>query len=94
MRGQLEFGTLLVRMVLGRPLRATARLGDTMTDDPVAALRRWTDSGGTWQVIAGGAGAITVALLPCTGGEEVDRLVSDDPALRAYLDGRTGSADH
>ncbi|UGT61155.1 hypothetical protein [Nocardia asteroides] len=65
-----------------------------MTDDPVAALRRWTDSGGTWRVVAGGAGAITVALLPCTGGEEVDRLVSDDPALRAYIGGRAGSADH
>lgn len=93
-RGQLEFAALLARMLLGRPLRAAARLGDTMTDDPVAALRRWTDSGGTWRVLAGGAGAITVALLPCTGGEEVDRLVSDDPALRAYIGGRTGSEDH
>ncbi|MFC3962427.1 hypothetical protein [Nocardia jiangsuensis] len=94
LRGQLEFAALPARTVLGRPLRATARLGGTMTDDPVAALRRWTDSGGTWQVVGGGAGAITVALLPCTGGAEVDRLVSDDPALRAYLGGRTRSEDH
>ncbi|MFC8044662.1 hypothetical protein [Nocardia sp. NPDC057353] len=64
-----------------------------MTDDPVSILRRWTDSGGTWRVVARSAGAITVALLPCTGGEEVDRVVSDDPALRAYLGDRTGSED-
>ncbi|WP_067657765.1 hypothetical protein [Nocardia harenae] len=65
-----------------------------MTEDLVAILRRWTGSGGTWRVVAGNAGAITVALLPCTGGEEVDRLVSDDPALRAYIGGRAGSEDH
>lgn len=64
-----------------------------MTDDPVATLRRWTDSGGIWRVIARRPGAVTIALLPCTGGEEVDRLVSDDPGLLRYLGDRTGSED-
>jgi hypothetical protein len=34
-----------------------------------------------------------VALLRCDGGEEVERLASDDPEWMAYLDGREGSQD-
>jgi hypothetical protein len=31
---------------------------------------------------------VTIALLRCDGGEEVDRFNSDDPRLLAYVDGR------
>jgi hypothetical protein len=29
---------------------------------------------------------VTIALLRCDGGEEVDRFTSDDPRLLAYVD--------
>jgi NAD(P)-dependent dehydrogenase (short-subunit alcohol dehydrogenase family) len=35
--------------------------------------------------------SITVALLSCDGGEEVDRLTSDDPAVLQFLAGRDSS---
>jgi hypothetical protein len=60
--------------------------------DPVDALRRWEEAGGTWEVVPG-AGGLTVRLCTCTGGEEVDRLVSSSPALAAYVGGRTRSDD-
>jgi hypothetical protein len=31
---------------------------------------------------------VTVALLRCDGGEEVDRFTSDDPRLLAFVDAR------
>jgi hypothetical protein len=34
-----------------------------------------------------------VAMCSCDGGEEVERLVSSDPALLAFLAGRTSSED-
>ncbi|WP_039798018.1 hypothetical protein [Nocardia araoensis] len=64
-----------------------------MTDDPIAILRRWTDSGGIWRVAGRRADSVTVALYQCTGGEEVDRLVSSDPALMRYLGERTSSEE-
>ncbi len=64
-----------------------------MTDEesPVARLRRWEDSGAAWRVIARSPDAVVVALLTCDAGEEVDRLHSADPALRAYVGDRQRS---
>lgn len=62
-----------------------------MTRDLVAELRRWEDSGAHWQVLARTANHLTIALLRCDGGEEVDRLVSADPALLAYVGSRDRS---
>lgn len=47
------------------------------------ALDRWIASGGHWRVVAeGGAGeAVTVALLTCDGGEEMDRVLLDPVEL-------------
>ena len=59
----------------------------------VAALERWQLSGGTWRVVARRSDRVTVALLRCDGGEEVDRLGSGDPEWLAHLDGRDGSED-
>lgn len=44
-----------------------------MSDDAVAALQRWQDSGAHWVVFFRLHGVITVGLYRCDGGEEVDR---------------------
>lgn len=59
--------------------------------DPVAVLQRWEDAGGVWEVLSRSSGSLTVRLCTCTGGEEVDRLVSASPALAAYVGGRMRS---
>jgi hypothetical protein len=61
--------------------------------DPVDVLRRWEAAGGTWEVLSRAAGGLTVRLCTCTGGEEVDRLVSASPALAAYVGDRSRSDD-
>ena len=58
--------------------------------DRVAELIRWQDAGATWEVIARTRQGITIALLRCDGGEEVERFTSDDPRLIAFVDGATG----
>lgn len=63
-----------------------------MTDrDLVAELQRWEDSGAVWAVVARASGRLTVALLRCDGGEEVDRFTSTDPALLAFVGDRMDS---
>lgn len=64
-----------------------------MPIDRVAELQRWQDSGAVWQVISRTASSVTVALLRCDGGEEVERFTSDDPRLLAFIGARHGSAD-
>lgn len=49
-------------------------------------LRRWEDAGGTWRLDARREDTLTIALCRCDGGEEVDRLVSAEPALAAYVE--------
>ena len=61
--------------------------------DTVALLRRWEEAGGIWQVIGQDHDAATIALYRCDGGEEVDRLVSADKRLAAFLGGRTTSLE-
>lgn len=56
-----------------------------MTRDYVAELRRWEDAGAVWEVVAETPSGVTVALLRCDGGEEVDRFTSDDPRLREFV---------
>ncbi len=54
-------------------------------DDPVAALVRWEEYGASWHVVARSETEVTVALYTCDGGEEVDRIVSGDPALIEHV---------
>lgn len=61
--------------------------------DYVAALRRWEDAGGVWRVLVRDADAITVGLYRCDAGEEVDRIVTDAPALAQFLNGRSSSEE-
>ncbi len=59
----------------------------------VADLVRWEDSGAHWQVVARSRDNVTIALLRCDGGEEVERFTSADPHLLDFVGGRTGSED-
>jgi hypothetical protein len=52
---------------------------------PLEALQRWEHMGGEWRLMGRSGDEVQVALLTCTGGEEVDRIVSSDPDLLAYL---------
>jgi hypothetical protein len=54
--------------------------------DYVAELVRWQDAGATWQVLARTARGMTIALMRCDGGEEVDRFTSDDPRLLDFVE--------
>ncbi|WP_454789188.1 hypothetical protein [Mycolicibacterium lutetiense] len=64
-----------------------------MTVDRVADLRRWQDSGAHWRVLTRTADSLTISLLRCDGGEEVDRFTSADPELLAFVGARTASDD-
>ncbi len=59
--------------------------GSSQGDRLIGALERWEQSGGLWQVADRTAGAVTVLLLRCDGGEEADRLTSSDPTWCRYL---------
>ena len=70
-----------------------AHSGEYVDRDLVAELRRWQDSGAVWQVVSRTHRNVTVALLRCDGGEEVDRISSDDPRLLAFIGERMDSAE-
>jgi predicted ArsR family transcriptional regulator len=58
---------------------------------PVERLRRWEDMGAVWRVLARTPSNVTVSMLSCDAGEEMDRLVSDDPLLLAFIGDRDAS---
>lgn len=64
-----------------------------MDSDRVAELQRWEDSGAVWSVVSRKPDRVTVALLRCDGGEEVDRFTSDDPRLLVYIGQRFSSME-
>ncbi|MEO3756993.1 hypothetical protein ABGB19_01690 [Mycobacterium sp. B14F4] len=64
-----------------------------MPVDRIAELQRWQDSGAIWEVLARRADSVTVALMRCDGGEEVERFTSDDPGLLAFIGDRSSSLD-
>jgi hypothetical protein len=64
-----------------------------MSSDRVAELQRWEEAGAVWSVVSRRDGRVTVALLRCDGGEEVDRFSSDDPRLFDYIGDRFASTD-
>jgi hypothetical protein len=64
-----------------------------MNIDRTAELQRWQDSGAVWEVISRKGGGVTVALLRCDGGEEVDRFTSDDPNLLSFIGDRLTSEE-
>ena len=64
-----------------------------MDSDRVAELQRWEDSGAVWSVVSRKPDRVTVALLRCDGGEEVERFTSDDPRLLVYIGQRFSSME-
>ena len=56
--------------------------------DDVGRLERWTSSGGRWKVLFRSSTTLTVALVTCDGGEEMDRIVSGEPEFVAYVGSR------
>jgi hypothetical protein len=63
-----------------------------MTSD-LDALRRWESAGGAWYVVGSTEDTATVSLRRCDGGEEVERLVSRDPAVLEYVAVRPSSEE-
>ena len=61
--------------------------------DRVAELKRWQDSGAVWEVISRRGDTLTVALMRCDGGEEMDRFASDDVRLREFIGDRRSSEE-
>ena len=64
-----------------------------MDVDRVAELHRWQDAGAVWEVISRNRSGVTVALLRCDGGEEVDRFTSDDAQLLEFIGDRLSSTE-
>lgn len=64
-----------------------------MRVDRVEDLQRWEDSGAHWRVLTRTTDSLTIALLRCDGGEEVDRFTSADPRLLRFVGARTCSED-
>ena len=56
---------------------------------PVDYLRRWEEFGAVWRVVERDRDSVTISMCSCDGGEEVERLTTADPALLAWLAGRT-----
>lgn len=50
-------------------------------DDARETLRRWIASGGQWEVVGRRLDQVTVALLTCDGGEEMERVTLPADAL-------------
>jgi len=61
------------------------------TATPLDLITRWELFGGAWRVIARTGDQVTISLCRCDGGEEQQRLTSDEPALTAWLGDRTSS---
>ncbi|HEY9476818.1 MAG TPA: hypothetical protein VIQ26_00130 [Microbacteriaceae bacterium] len=62
------------------------------TGTPAAeVLRRWERGGAVWRLLSRTQGSVEISLMTCTGDQEVDRLVSDDPELLDFLGDRTRS---
>ena len=59
------------------------------SEEPLDVLRRWEESGAVWRVISSSKDTVDIALLTCTAGEEIGRIHTSDPQVRAYLRSRT-----
>lgn len=66
---------------------------DVPLTSTVADLRRWVDAGALWRVVRRSGEELEISMCTCTGGEEVDRIVSRDPAVRDYVGDRWASDD-
>jgi len=60
-------------------------------EPPVERLRRWEAHGAVWRIASRTPTLLTVTLLQCDGGTEVDTIVSSDPELFAFVGDRSAS---
>ena len=51
----------------------------------LAVLLRWQASGAPWRIYAQSDQSVTISLCDCVTEQEVERFVSSDPQLLAYL---------
>jgi hypothetical protein len=61
--------------------------------DLIATIERWYAAGAVWRVVDRRPDEVTVALLRCDGGEEVERISSGAPAWLDFLAERETSED-
>jgi hypothetical protein len=63
------------------------------SDEALAVLRRWEESGGAWRVVLRTAARIELELLTCDAGEVMQRLSAAPPgaAFDDHLAGRNAS---
>ncbi len=59
--------------------------GDADRSDALAALLRWEDAGGGWELLGTDGDEAVVGLLTCDGGEQVDTLRSRDADLLSFV---------
>lgn len=55
------------------------------TAPDLARLERWIAAGGEWVAVDRSATGVTIALTSCDRGEEMDRIVSTDPAVIEFV---------
>lgn len=70
---------------------AVSELPEAASAGALDRLLRWEQFGGSWRVLGRDAAGMTLSLRRCDGGEEVERLVSAEPALLAYVADRVSS---
>jgi hypothetical protein len=54
--------------------------------DDLDVLLRWEAAGGTWEVAARGPDGVVLALLTCSGDEQMGRLESGEADVLAHVD--------
>ncbi|MFN8184448.1 MAG: hypothetical protein U0R23_08510 [Candidatus Nanopelagicales bacterium] len=56
-----------------------------MTSSDLDEVLRWERAGGTCEVLARGPGYVVIALMTCTGQEEMARLRSSEPDVLMHV---------
>lgn len=59
-----------------------------MMSDDLARLLRWENAGGAWRVLHRSDDEITIALLTCDGGTEMERFTSGSPTVLEHVGDR------
>lgn len=67
--------------------------GDASAGSPLDRLLRWESFGGHWRVSARTSNRLELRLLTCDGGEEADRMETDDPSVVRYVGARSSDQD-
>ena len=60
-------------------------MSDATSEESLAILQRWENSGGTWRLVSHDGDAVVLELLTCSGGAVMGHLRSDDPTVLAHV---------